>query len=71
MTEHTKIIYLMGTKISLYVKGNNSEILLNKAEDMLIYYNEVFSANREDSQLSMLKKELHSLRKRWMKSFMN
>ena len=56
MTEHTKIIYLMGTKISLYVKGNNSEILLNKAEDMLIYYNEVFSANREDSQLSMLKK---------------
>lgn len=56
MTEHTKIIYLMGTKISLYVKGNNSEILLNKAEDMLIHYNEVFSANREDSQLSMLKK---------------
>jgi thiamine biosynthesis lipoprotein len=56
MTEHTKIIYLMGTKISLYVKGNNSEILLKKAEDMLIHYNEVFSANREDSQLSMLKK---------------
>lgn len=56
MTEFTKIIYLMGTKISLYIKGKNAEALVKKAEDMLIHYNEVFSANSDRSQLAMLKK---------------
>ncbi len=56
MTEYTKIIYLMGTKISLYIKGNDAEGLVKKAEDMLIHYNKVFSANSDTSQLAMLKK---------------
>lgn len=56
MSEYTKIIYLMGTKISLYIKGDGAEKLAEKACDMLIYYEEVFSANSDNSQLAMLKK---------------
>ena len=56
MTEYTKIIYLMGTKISLYIKGEKTEILANKAEEMLIRYNEIFSANSDHSQLAVIKK---------------
>ncbi|AGX41906.1 FAD:protein FMN transferase [Clostridium saccharobutylicum] len=56
MNEYTKIIYLMGTKISLYVKGDVTEKLLEKACSMLIHYEEVFSANSDNSQLAMLKK---------------
>ena len=56
MTEYTKIIYLMGTKISLYIKGSDAEGLAKKAEDMLLHYNEVFSANSDNSQLALLKK---------------
>ncbi|BCZ45419.1 FAD:protein FMN transferase [Clostridium gelidum] len=56
MSEYTKIIYLMGTKISLYIKGEAAEKLAEKACDMLIYYEEVFSANSDNSQLAMLKK---------------
>ena len=56
MTEYTKIIHLMGTKISLYLKGYGAEALVKKAEDMLIHYNEVFSANSDSSQLATLKK---------------
>ena len=56
MTEYTKIIYLMGTKISLYIKGEETEMLADKAEEMLIRYNEIFSANSDHSQLAMIKK---------------
>lgn len=56
MNEYTKIIYLMGTKISLYIKGESAEKLAEKACDMLINYEEVFSANSDNSQLAMLKK---------------
>lgn len=56
MNEYRKIIYLMGTKISLYVKGETAEKLIEKAEGMLIHYEEVFSANSDNSQLAMLKK---------------
>ncbi|NRZ54516.1 hypothetical protein DFR95_003165 [Clostridium beijerinckii] len=56
MNEYTKIIYLMGTKISLYVKGYDAEKLAEKACSMLINYEEVFSANSDNSQLAMLKK---------------
>ena len=56
MNEYTKIIYLMGTKISLYIKGESAEKLAEKAEGMLIHYEEVFSANSDNSQLAMLKK---------------
>lgn len=56
MTEYTKIIYLMGTKISLYIKGEETETLAIKAEEMLIRYNEIFSANSDHSQLAMIKK---------------
>jgi thiamine biosynthesis lipoprotein len=56
MNEYTKIISLMGTKISLYIKGEAAEKLAEKACDMLIHYEEVFSANSHNSQLAMLKK---------------
>ncbi|MDK2967471.1 MULTISPECIES: FAD:protein FMN transferase [Lacrimispora] len=56
MTESTKIIYLMGTKISLYLKAKGADLLVSNAEDMLIRYNEIFSANSEHSQLALLKK---------------
>ncbi|AGF58725.1 thiamine biosynthesis lipoprotein [Clostridium saccharoperbutylacetonicum] len=56
MNEYKKIIYLMGTKISLYIKGEAAEKLAEKAESMLIHYEEVFSANSDSSQLAMLKK---------------
>ncbi len=56
MTEYTKIIYLMGTKISLYIKGEETKMLVEKAEEMLIRYNEIFSANSDHSQLAMIKK---------------
>lgn len=56
MNEYKKIIHLMGTKISLYVKGEAAEKLAKKAEGMLIHYEEVFSANSDNSQLAMLKK---------------
>lgn len=56
MTEYTKIIHLMGTKITLYIKGINAEVLAQKAEDMLVHYNEIFSANSDNSQLAILKK---------------
>ncbi|NRT71170.1 FAD:protein FMN transferase [Clostridium beijerinckii] len=56
MNEYRKIIYLMGTKISLYIKGESAEKLAEKACDMLINYEEVFSANSDKSQLAMLKK---------------
>ena len=56
MNEYTKIIHLMGTKISLYVKAENAEKLAKKAEDMLINYEKAFSANSDSSQLAMLKK---------------
>ncbi|RFZ80241.1 FAD:protein FMN transferase [Lacrimispora amygdalina] len=56
MTEYTKIIYLMGTKISLYIKGEETIMLAKKAEEMLIRYNEIFSANSDHSQLAMIKK---------------
>ncbi len=56
MNEYTKIIYLMGTKISLYIKGEAAEELAEKACSMLINYEEVFSANSDKSQLAMLKR---------------
>ncbi|MBE5977713.1 MAG: FAD:protein FMN transferase [Paenibacillaceae bacterium] len=56
MTEYTKIIYLMGTKISLYIMGEETEMLAKKAEEMLIRYNEIFSANSDHSQLGVIKK---------------
>jgi thiamine biosynthesis lipoprotein len=49
----------MGTKIYLYIKGETAEKLAEKAEDMLIRYEEVFSANSDTSQLAMLKKTAH------------
>jgi thiamine biosynthesis lipoprotein len=57
MNEYKKIIYLMGTKITLYIKAYDAEKLAEKASDMLIHYEKVFSANSDTSQLAMLKKE--------------
>ncbi len=56
MNEYRKIIYLMGTKISLYIKGEAAESLVNEACDMLKQYEKVFSANSDTSQLAMIKK---------------
>ena len=56
MNEYRKIIHLMGTNISLYVKGEDAKRLVTEACRMLIHYEEVFSANSNSSQLAMLKK---------------
>lgn len=40
----------------IYIKGENAEALATMAEDRLIHYSKVFSANSESSQLALLKK---------------
>jgi FAD:protein FMN transferase len=55
MTEGNKVIDLMGTKIRLYFKGEGAEKWLTEASQMLRRYEQVFSANSELSQLSVLK----------------
>ncbi|MEY8354619.1 FAD:protein FMN transferase [Lachnospiraceae bacterium 54-53] len=50
----------MGTKITLYIKGEGAKTLAKKAEDMLIHYNKLFSANSDSSQLALLKKKAAS-----------
>lgn len=64
MNSYTNIIHLMGTKITLFINGTNAEKLAKEAEQMLIHYEKVFSANSNYSQLAMLKKEaaLHPLK---------
>ncbi|MGG0821989.1 FAD:protein FMN transferase [Paenibacillus turicensis] len=64
MSSYTKIIHLMGTKITLFIEGLNAEKLAEEAEQMLIDYEEAFSANSDHSQLALLKKEagLHPLK---------
>ncbi|MDK2807900.1 MAG: FAD:protein transferase [Clostridiales bacterium] len=56
MNEYRNIIYLMGTKISLYVKGENAKSLVDEACRRLHHYEAIFSANRDNAQLAMLKK---------------
>lgn len=60
MNTFTKTIHLMGTKISLYIEGRDAEQLTQEAENMLLRYEKVFSANSDSSQLAMLKKEASS-----------
>lgn len=55
MTEGTKVIELMGTKIRLYFKGAHADKWLTEAASMLRHYEQVFSANNEQSQLYALK----------------
>jgi len=55
MTEANQVIDLMGTKIRLYFKGNQSEKWLSEACAMLRHYEKVFSANSDHSQLYVLK----------------
>lgn len=55
MTECTKVIELMGTKIRLYFKGDLAEKWLMEACAMLRHYEQVFSANSDESQLYRLK----------------
>ncbi|AKE59410.1 thiamine biosynthesis protein ApbE [Citrobacter amalonaticus Y19] len=55
MTDANKVIDLMGTKIRLYFKGYQAEKCLTEASAMLRHYEHIFSANREQSQLSALK----------------
>ena len=50
----------MGTNISLYIKGTDAEELAEEAVNMLVHYEQVFSANSEQSQFAMLKKEAAS-----------
>ncbi|PYE52447.1 FAD:protein FMN transferase [Paenibacillus barcinonensis] len=61
MKPFTRTIPLMGTNISLYIKGADAEELAEEAAQMLMRYEQVFSANSEHSQLAMLKKEAASL----------
>ncbi|MGO4529278.1 FAD:protein FMN transferase [Paenibacillus sp. 2TAF8] len=60
MNTFTKMIPLMGTKISIYIEGENVEELVQEAENMLFRYEKVFSANSDYSQLAMLKQEAAS-----------
>ncbi|WP_440118523.1 FAD:protein FMN transferase [Paenibacillus sp. QZ-Y1] len=60
MNNYTEIIHLMGTKISLYIEGTDAEKLAHEAVNMLLRYEKVFSANSDNSQLAMLKKEAAS-----------
>lgn len=55
MTESTQVIDLMGTKIRLYFKGDQADRWLAEAGSMLRHYEQVFSANSQQSQLSALK----------------
>lgn len=55
MTDANNVLDLMGTKIRLYVKGNQAEKWLTEASAMLRHYEHVFSANSEQSHLSVLK----------------
>ncbi|PJC86460.1 thiamine biosynthesis protein ApbE [Vibrio sp. HA2012] len=55
MTGGNKVIDLMGTKIRLYFKGDQAERWLTEACTMLRHYEQVFSANSEQSPLSALK----------------
>lgn len=60
MKSFTKMMPLMGTKISLYIEGENAEELAQEAENMLFRYEKVFSANNDHSQLAALKQEAAS-----------
>lgn len=60
MKPFTRTIPLMGTNISLYIEGTDAEKLAEEAVNMLVHYEQVFSANSEQSQLAMLKKEAAS-----------
>lgn len=62
MKPFTRTIPLMGTNISLYIKGTDAEELAEEAVNMLVHYEQVFSANSEQSQLAMLKKKPHHIR---------
>lgn len=62
MKPFTRTIPLMGTNISLYIEGTDAEELAEEAVNMLVRYEQVFSANSEQSQLAMLKKKPHHIR---------
>lgn len=55
MTSGNQLIDLMGTKIRLYFKGEQAEKWLTEASLMLRHYEQVFSANSDQSQLFSLK----------------
>lgn len=62
MKAFTRTIPLMGTNISLYIEGTDAEELAEEAVNMLIRYEQVFSANSQQSQLALLKKKPHHIR---------
>ncbi|MCE0496082.1 FAD:protein FMN transferase [Vibrio salinus] len=55
MTECNKVLDLMGTRIRLYFKGDQADKCLSEACEMLRHYEQVFSANNDQSPLSLLK----------------
>jgi len=55
MSEYTQTIHQMGTKITLYYKGDNSKAIVKEACSLLIRYEQIFSANSDTSQLALLK----------------
>lgn len=56
MNTFRKTLHLMGTRITLYFKGKDSESIVNEAARMLSHYEKIFSANNTDSPLFNLKK---------------
>jgi FAD:protein FMN transferase len=55
MTDAKQEIDLMGTKICLYFKGKKADKWIAEACALLRHYEQVFSANKQDSQLFALK----------------
>lgn len=51
-----KTLYLMGTRITLYFKGEESELNVEEASQMLLRFEKIFSANDENSPIARLKK---------------
>ncbi len=55
MNTSRKTLHLMGTKITLYFKGDHAEKLVTEACQMLEHFETVFSANSADAPLAHLK----------------
>lgn len=56
MKTSKKTLYLMGTVVKLYLTSERAEALLDEASKMLSTFEQVFSANSDNSPLANLKK---------------
>jgi len=56
MNTYKETLHMMGTKITLYFKGENAKKVVTEASRLLTNYEGIFSANSENSPLLQLKK---------------